>query len=386
MPGGRDPVQIKVLSAISDVSAAAWDGCAGPENPFVSHGFLYALEESGSATNATGWKPQHLVIEDSGCVVACAPLYLKSHSYGEYVFDWGWADAYERAGGSYFPKLLSAVPFTPVTGRRLLVHPEADPSLADALITGMIQLADEYKVSSLHVNFPTRAEFERLGEGGLLRRTGNQFHWENNDYATFDDFLGELTSRKRKTIRRERREVAEQRVCLRALTGDNIKEHHWDAFFRFHVDTTNRKWGQRYLSREFFSVLPTLMADKVVLIIAEDNGETVGGALNLIGTDTLYGRYWGCSANYNFLHFEACYYRAIDFAIKHGLKRVEAGAQGTHKIQRGYLPTTTYSAHLIADPRFRDAVSNFLEQEALEVEAEMNMLAEHSPYRKSGNS
>lgn len=386
MPDGRDPVQIKVLTEIGEVSPAAWDACAGPENPFLSHAFLHALEESGSATASTGWQPQHLVIEEGDRVVACAPLYLKDHSYGEYVFDWGWADAFERAGGRYFPKLLSAVPFTPVTGRRLLVHPEADPDLADALVAGMVQLAENYKVSSLHINFPTEPEWQRLGGHGLLQRIGKQFHWENRGYESFDDFLGALSSRKRKTLRRERRDVADQGIVIRTLTGDDIKEHHWDTFFHFHVDTTNRKWGQRYLSRAFFSLLPELLADRVVLIMAESDGELVGGALNLVGTDTLYGRYWGCSADYNFLHFEACYYRAIDFAIEHGLKRVEAGAQGPHKIQRGYLPCTTYSAHWIADAGFRRAVGQFVEHEAVEIEEEMRYLSERSPYRQENGA
>lgn len=380
-----DPTQIKVLSAISEVAPAAWDACAGADNPFLRHAFLLALEESGSACSKTGWQPQHLVIEEEDRVVACAPLYLKDHSYGEYVFDWGWAEAYERAGGRYYPKLLSAVPFTPVPGRRLLVHPKASPALADTLIAGMLQLAENHGVSSLHINFLTEQEWLQMGDAGLLRRIGKQYHWENHGYASFEDFLGDLSSRKRKSIRRERREVAEQGVVLHTLTGDNIQERHWDAFFRFHVDTTQRKWGQRYLTREFFSLLPELMADRVVLIVAEANGQLVGGALNFVGTDTLYGRYWGCVADFNFLHFEACYYRAIDFAIEHGLKKVEAGAQGPHKIQRGYLPCTTYSAHWIADPGFRNAVHRFLERETEEVRQEMAYLSTQSPFRQGGD-
>ena len=386
MTDDREPIQIKILPAIGAVDAAAWDACAGPENPFLSHAFLLALEESGSACATTGWQPQHLVIEEEGKVVACAPLYLKDHSYGEYVFDWGWAEAYERAGGRYYPKLLSAVPFTPVPGRRLLVHPDASPSLADTLVAGMIQLAKDHKVSSLHINFSTESEWLQMGEAGLLCRIGKQYHWENHGYTCFEDFLGELSSRKRKSIRRERRDVAEQGVVLHTLTGDDIEERHWDAFFRFHVDTTQRKWGQRYLTRQFFSLLPKLMADRVVLIVAEADGQLVGGALNFVGTDTLYGRYWGCTADFSFLHFEACYYRAIDFAIERKLKKVEAGAQGPHKIQRGYLPCTTYSAHWIADSGFRSAIDRFLRRETEEVQEEMAYLAQQSPFRKNGEA
>lgn len=383
MPDGREPVTVKVLGSILDVDADEWDACAGDGDPFVGHAFLSALEGSGSAAISTGWMAQHLTIEDeAGRLLACAPLYLKDHSYGEYVFDWGWADAYQRAGGTYYPKLQSAVPFIPATGRRLLVRPGAPPSLAGALASGMMQLAAQLGVSSVHVTFPTEAEWRDLGETGYLMRLGRQFHWENRGYENFDDFLATLTSRKRKAIRKERRAVAESGVDLMTLNGDTIEEHHWDAFYRFYLNTSDRKWGPNYLNRAFFSHLHETLRDRVVLIMAEADGQLVGGALNLLGADTLYGRNWGCSEDYKFLHFEACYYRAIEFAIEHRLKWVEAGAQGPHKIQRGYLPRATYSAHWIADPGFKKAVANFLDEERREVTHEMRLYAAQSPYRQ----
>ncbi|HAD87812.1 MAG TPA: GNAT family N-acetyltransferase, partial [Rhodospirillaceae bacterium] len=366
MPDGRDAVAIKVLQSLSEVSPEAWNACAGDANPFVRHEFLSALEDSGSATRETGWLGQHLVIEDaSGAVAACAPLYLKNHSYGEYVFDWGWADAYERAGGRYYPKLQCSVPFTPATGPRLLVNkdlPEDERrEMGTALIAGMMQLAQNLNVSSLHVTFPTEEEWKRFGDAGYLKRIGQQFHWENKGFETFDDFLAELSSRKRKNIKKERRAVEEADLDIRALSGHEVTADQWDAFFQFYMDTTDKKWGQAYLRRDFFSLLGERMGDAVVLILVEKDGMPVAGALNLKGRDTLYGRNWGCIADYKFLHFEACYYQAIDYAIAHGLKWVEAGAQGPHKVQRGYLPQQTYSAHWIADKGFRDAVSDFLD-------------------------
>ncbi|MEQ8166693.1 MAG: GNAT family N-acetyltransferase [Alphaproteobacteria bacterium] len=383
MPDGREPTTIKVLSALGDIPAADWDACAGADNPFVAHGFLSALEDSGSASTDSGWMPQHLVaLDDAGKAVAAAPLYLKSHSYGEYVFDWGWADAYERAGGRYYPKLISAVPFTPATGRRFLLHPDAPEDMTDVLIAGIVQLADKLNVSSAHINFPSEAEWRRCGANGLLMRQGRQFHWENRGYDTFDDFLATLSSRKRKAIRKERRGVEEQAVTVSTLTGGDITEAHWDAFYGFYRDTTGRKWGHRYLTRNFFSLLHERLPERIVLVMAEANGRFVGGALNLRGHDTLYGRYWGCIENYRFLHFEACYYRAIDYAIEHKLAWVEAGAQGPHKIQRGYLPRATYSAHWIKDPNFRAAVQRFLEAERAEIDGEIALLMEQSPYRQ----
>lgn len=388
MPDGRDAVAIKVLQSLSEVSPEAWNACAGDANPFVRHEFLSALEDSGSATAETGWLGQHLAIEDaSGSLAACAPLYLKNHSYGEYVFDWGWADAYERAGGRYYPKLQCSVPFTPATGPRLLVNgalPEDERrEMGTALIAGMMQLAQNLKVSSLHVTFPTEAEWERFGDAGYLKRVGQQFHWENKGFETFDDFLAELSSRKRKNIKKERRAVQEADLDIRVLSGSEVTAEQWDAFFGFYMDTTDKKWGQAYLRRDFFSLLGERMGDAVVLILVEKDGMPVAGALNLKGRDTLYGRNWGCVAEYKFLHFEACYYQAIDYAIAHGLKWVEAGAQGPHKVQRGYLPQRTYSAHWIADPGFRDAVADFLEDEARGISREMSAYGRFSPFKKS---
>ena len=388
MPDGREPATVKVLGSLGEVPAAQWDACAGADDPFLSHAFLSALEESGSASARSGWLPRHLVVEDgAGTVIAAAPLYLKSHSYGEYVFDWSWADAYERAGGRYYPKLQSAVPFTPVTGRRLLVRPgtdaETESELKDALIAAMVTLGERLGVSSVHVNFPTEAEWRRLGDHGLLLRTGQQYHWRNRGYESFDDFLASLSSRKRKAIRRERRAVADQGIVLSTLTGDAIAERHWDAFYGFYRDTSERKWGSAYLTRAFFSLIGETMAGNVVLVLAEAGGRFVGGALNLMGGDTLYGRYWGCAEAYRFLHFEACYYRAIDFAIARGLKWVEAGAQGPHQIQRGYMPRRTYSAHWIADAEFRRVIERFLAEERAAVEDEMALLGQHSPFRRT---
>jgi len=383
MPDGGDSIAVRVLRRIDEVPAAEWDACAGAAVPFVRHTFLRALEDSGSVGAEAGWQPQHLVIPDAeGTLLGAVPLYLKSHSYGEYVFDWGWADAYERAGGRYYPKLQSSVPFTPVTGPRLMVRPGADaPTIRAALTAGLIELALRYGVSSLHVTFLTRSEWEHLGTAGFLQRKGLQYHWENRGYASFDDFLAELSSRKRKAIRKERRKVAESGLTLRTLTGDEIAPHHWDAFYRFYIATSDRKWGHPYLNREFFRRLGETMAEQVVLILAEDGGTPVAGALNLRGRDVLYGRNWGALGDYRFLHFEACYYRAIDFAIAEGLAQVEAGAQGEHKIQRGYLPAKTYSAHWIADAGFRDAVAGFLCRERHQVDYEIEALSDYGPFR-----
>jgi predicted N-acyltransferase len=388
MPDGREAYSVRVLSSLGDVDAAAWDACAGDANPFVSHAFLSALEDSGSANAETGWGARHLVVDDGkGGILAAAPLYLKSHSYGEYVFDWGWADAYERAGGRYYPKLQCAVPFTPVTGPRLLVSQAVDPAeaadLKKALVAAMLQLAEQLGVSSLHVTFPERDEWELMASMGLMRRTGQQFHWENRGYASFDDFLAELQSRKRKQLRKERQEVAETGLAFRALRGAEIDDTYARAFYRFYRNTTDRKWGPSYLTPQFLPLLAERLGDKVVLIVAEADGKPVAGALNLIGREVLYGRNWGCHGQYKFLHFETCYYQAIEFAIREGLKRVEAGAQGPHKIQRGYLPVATYSAHWIADPAFERAVERFLAEERNAMEHERAAMAEHSPYRNT---
>ena len=388
MPDGSEQAEatVRLAKSISDVPAEHWDACAGPGNPFLSHAFLLSLEESESVCSRTGWLPQHLLYEnEQGELLGAAPLYLKGHSHGEYVFDWGWADAYERAGGKYYPKLLSAVPFTPVTCRKLLIRPDADPiRTAEILAGGLIGVTDQHAVSSLHVNFPPEEESALLEEMGFLRRRALQYHWVNRGYESFDDFLGDLSSRKRKSIRKERREAAEHGVEIHMLTGDAIEPRHWDAFYRFYMDTSDRKWGSAYLNREFFALLGERLAERVLLVMAEYEGHLVGGALNLIGEDTLYGRNWGCVADFKFLHFEACYYRAIDFAIERGLAKVEAGAQGQHKIQRGYLPTFTYSNHYIPDPGFASAVKDFLERESRHVAEEKDYLSDGSPFRKGG--
>ena len=386
MPDGREAIAIRVVDNLAEVPAGAWDACTDAANPFASHAFLAALEASGTVAPKTGWLPQHLLIEDgAGALRACAPLYLKSHSYGEYVFDWAWADASERAGIPYYPKLQAAVPFTPVAGPRLLVRPGEPEELADALIAGMLRLAERHGTSSLHVTFPTEGEWRRLKAAGLLARIGHQFHWTNRNYGRFEDFLGALASRKRKAIRKERQAVLDAGVALRTLRGADITEGHWDVFYRFYRDTIDRKWGPAYLNRTFFSLLHQALSERVVLIWAEHEGRPVGGALNLIGGDTLYGRYWGCQERFRFLHFEACYYQAIAFAIENGLQRVEAGAQGPHKIQRGYLPVTTYSAHWIADPALRRAVARYLDHEREAEDDERQELAETSPFRKGGD-
>ncbi len=382
MPDGSEAVAVRVLDGIGQVTAEAWDACAGAT--LSSHAFLSALEDSGSATAETGWMPQHLVVEnEDGRILAAAPLYLKSHSYGEYVFDWSWAEAYENAGGRYYPKLLSAVPFTPVTGRRLLVPPGAPPALADSLAAAMVRLTERLGLSSLHVTFPTESEWRHFGAAGFLLRTGQQFHWQNRGYRDFDEFLSALSSRKRKAIRKERRAAAGHGVGFSILTGADIEEKHWDAFHGFYRHTAERKRSHPYLTQEFFFQLGETMAANVVLVMADAAGRFVGGALNLLAADTLYGRYWGSTEAYKFLHFEVCYYQAIDFAIEHRLERVEAGAQGPHKLQRGYLPRRTYSAHWIRDAALREAVGRYLEAERAAIETETRMLTARSPFRST---
>ena len=391
MPDGREAITVRVAGSLAEVDAAGWDACAGTESPFVRHAFLSALEDSGSATAETGWAAQHLVIEDeAGGYLAVAPMYLKNHSYGEYVFDWGWAEAYERAGGRYYPKLICAVPCTPTKGPRLMVRPgtstDQTEHLQATLASAMVQVAERMKVSSVHINFPNEAEWKLMGDVGYLQRQGQQFHWENQGYETFDDFLTQLSSRKRKNIKKERARVKEMPLDIQALRGAEITEAHWHPFYGFYCNTTDRKWGESYLTREFFSLIGERCGDDVVLIYGVAEGTPVCGALNLVGSDTLYGRNWGSAANFKFLHFEVCYYRAIDFAIEHGLSRVEAGAQGPHKIQRGYLPSPTYSAHWIADPGLRDAIARFLDDERQGIEHEMTINTRHSPFRQDNDA
>lgn len=377
-------VTLRVHGAIAEIDPADWDACAGADNPFLTHTFLEALEASGCVRLETGWAPRHLALEDDeGNLIACAPAYLKGHSQGEYVFDHGWAQAYERAGGRYYPKLQICVPFTPVPGPRFLVRPGIAPEAGiGGLIAGATEYARREEVSSVHATFCTEAEWTCAGAAGLLQRTGEQFHFENRGYASFDDFLADLNSRKRKDLRKEREAAIENGIAIDVLSGREIEERHWDAMFRFYMDTGSRKWGRPYLNRRFFSLLGERMADRVVLILARRDGRYIAGALNLKGADTLYGRYWGCTEEHRFLHFELCYYQAIDYAIAHGLARVEAGAQGPHKLARGYLPKTTYSVHWVRDAGFRRAVENFLTQERTQVAREIEYLEEHhSPFR-----
>jgi predicted N-acyltransferase len=388
MMGDREAriLNARVVGAIGDIAADDWDACAGAANPFLCHAFLSALEQSRSVSSRAGWAPRHVVVEDGARVVAVAPMYAKSHSQGEYVFDHGWADAFERAGGDYYPKLQVAVPFTPVPGPRLLAR-DGDAGLRRALLDALIRIARESGVSSLHITFAEAPDRDAMAEAGLLLREGYQFHWDNAGYATFDDFLGALRSAKRKAIKRERRAVAEAGVRLAMLTGADIKPEHWDAFYAFYMDTGGRKWGRPYLTRPFFEAIGATMADRIALVMAFRDEVPVAGALNLIGTDALYGRNWGCLEDHRFLHFEACYYQAIDFAIAHKLRRVEAGAQGKHKLARGYLPRPTWSGHWIAHAGLRRAVEDFVRREAAHVEREINVLIEHhSPYRKGDDA
>ena len=375
---------IHVHDAITRIGREAWDACAAPTgDPFVSYDFLHACEASGSAAPRQGWAPRHLALtSDEGAILGVMPLYLKGNSQGEYVFDHAWAEAYERAGGRYYPKLLGAVPFTPATGPRFLCHPDADENtVRAALIQGALGLSEQTGVSSLHVNFPTEPEWTAMTEAGLLPRIDMQFIWRNEGYQSFDDFLAALSSNRRKTIRRERRE-AQAGLDIRVLTGAAITEAHWDAFFAFYMDTGSRKWGQPYLTRAFFSMVGETMAQRIALVMAFRDGEPIAGALNFVGRDALYGRQWGSLEEVPFLHFELCYYQAIDFAIAHGLSRVEAGAQGEHKIARGYLPSPVYSAHWIADPALRTPVADYLVRERAAVAFQIaDMTQELSPYR-----
>lgn len=375
---------LQVHDGIPAIGRDAWDTCAAPTgDPFVSYDFLDACEASGSAVPSEGWAARHLSLHDEdAAVIGVMPLYLKGHSQGEYVFDHSWADAYQRAGGRYYPKLLGAVPFTPATGPRFLNAPGTDAAtVREALLQGALTLTERLGVSSLHVNFPLEAEWRAMTEAGLLPRRDIQFIWRNDGYQSFDDFLGALSSNRRKTIRRERRE-AQAGLDIRVLTGAEITQAHWDAFFAFYMDTGDRKWGRPYLTRDFFARVGASMADRIALVMAFEDETPVAGALNFIGRDALYGRQWGTLVDRPFLHFELCYYQAIEFAIARGLSRVEAGAQGDHKIARGYLPSPVYSAHFIADPALRDPVARYLEQERPAVEAEMHaMTAELSPYR-----
>ena len=371
---------VRIAPSVGSLQAAEWDALAGPDNPFMSHAFLAALEDSGSVGPGTGWTPAPLVIEDaSGRLLAALPAYAKSHSQGEYVFDHSWADAWERAGGSYYPKLQVAAPFTPATGPRLLL---SNPAYAAPLLRAAETLCLRHGFSSAHATFVEPAQLPLFENAGWLPRSDIQFHWLNRGYASFDDFLGELSSAKRKNLRKERR-AAQQGVEIRALTGAEIRPEHWDAFWLFYQDTGSRKWGSPYLTREAFDLFGERMGERVLLILGFEGGRPIAGALNFIGGEALYGRYWGCRVDKPFLHFELCYYQAIDAAIERGLAWVEAGAQGGHKLARGYEPVRTWSMHYIADPGFRAAVADFLEREREGVALDQLYLGERTPFRKT---
>ena len=390
MPDGTGAeIEVSLLTGFSAVAPQDWDSCACPEaaagrpvDPFTTHRFLLALERSGSVGPGTGWDPRPLVARAEGRVVAVAPLFVKSHSQGEYIFDHCWADALERAGGRYYPKLQIAVPFTPATGRRFLTAPGWETAGRAALVEGAVQVAAQARLSSVHVTFCTEAEATAGEAMGLLHRVTQQYHWENRGYADFGDFLAALSSRKRKTIRKEREVAQGFGGTIRRLTGGDIRPEHWDAFWRFYQDTGSRKWGRPYLTRAFFDELHETMRDDVLLVLAERGGRPVAGALNLIGRDTLFGRYWGAVEDHPCLHFECCYYQAIDFAIERRMARVEAGAQGEHKLARGYLPSKIHSLHWIGEPSFRDAVARYLRAEGDAVGQEIAALADYGPFRK----
>lgn len=398
---------VRVVSSLAEIERSDWDAVANPGwpsdrplepllagmprcdarppyDPFLAHDFLEALERAGCAVPKTGWHGRHLVIDDAaGRPQAILPAYLKTHSHGEYVFDWGWADAYERAGGRYYPKLQVAVPFTPVTGRRLLVRADADHNRMRALLAAAtVTLCERVGASSVHITFLTPDEAAFLAGHGWLARTDSQFHWTNEGYGSYDDFLSSLASRKRKQLKRERREAVADGITIEWRTGSDITEADWDAFFAFYMDTGSRKWGRPYLNRRFFSLLGERMADRVLLVMARRAGKAIAGALNLIGSDAIYGRYWGCTEEHPFLHFEVCYHQAIEWAIAHKWPRVEAGAQGPHKLARGYLPVTTHSAHYIADRRLAGPVARYLEEERAAVAAQAAMMRDMGPFRR----
>ena len=388
------PFTVRLVPSIADLDPAAWDACANPPgiseseaegerfNPFVTHAFLHALEASGSTGGRSGWTPAHVLVEDGGRIVAAAPSYLKSHSMGEYVFDHAWADAYARAGGDYYPKLQVAVPFTPATGRRLLAARDAPEGALEALVAGLREVRRQAEASSIHVTFPTAEDASRLERMGFLVRHGEQFHFLCDGFANFDDFLAALASRKRKSIKRERRDALGDEVTIEWVTGSSIKPAHWDAFFTFYMDTGSRKWGRPYLNRKFFALVGVTLADRILLVMAKRGGRYIAGAINFIGDDALYGRNWGAIEERPFLHFEVCYYQAIDFALSRGLKRVEAGAQGEHKLARGYRPVVTYSAHEFDDARLERAVADYLRHERSAVARTIAHYESHAPFRR----
>ncbi|MFK7869786.1 MAG: GNAT family N-acetyltransferase [Roseobacter sp.] len=386
----QSEVEIRIVPTMQDIDPTQWDACACPEtidggapiDPFTTHRFMSALEQSGSVGAGTGWQPQYLTATIEGELIGVAPMYAKSHSQGEYIFDHNWAHAYERAGGRYYPKLQIAVPHTPATGRRLLVRAGFEDVGAAALIQGAVQLAQNNQISSLHLTFCTEDEARRGQDLGLMLRKTQQFHWQNDGYGDFDDFLATLSSRKRKNIRKERAQAQNFGGTIQSFTGDDLRPEHWDAFWQFYQDTGARKWGTPYLTRKFFNIAQDTLRDDMALVLAERDGRWVAGALNFIGRETLYGRYWGCSEHHPCLHFELCYYQAIDLAISKHLARVEAGAQGEHKLARGYLPTPTWSLHWVGDPGFAEAIDNYLQAERAAIEEEIEVLTDYGPFKR----
>jgi predicted N-acyltransferase len=388
---GSAPVEIEILTSLSQIDAREWDACACPEaadgappfDPFTTHRFLAALEQSGSVGAGSGWQPRYIVARMDGKTIAVTPLYAKGHSQGEYIFDHNWAHAYERAGGRYYPKLQIAVPFTPATGRRFLTRPGFEDIGRAALVQGAVQFADDNELSSLHITFCTEDEAEAGARMGLMPRASQQFHWLNDGYADFDAFLASLSSRKRKNIRKEREKAQGFGGEIVALTGDAIQPDHWDAFWMFYQDTGARKWGTPYLTRRFFDIAQETLRDDMLLVLAMRDGRPVAGALNFIGRETMFGRYWGCIEDHPCLHFELCYYQAIDAAIARGMARVEAGAQGSHKLARGYLPVQTHSLHWIRDAGFAEAVAQFLDAEKEAIDEEIEILTGYGPFKKA---
>ena len=381
-------LKLEIIHSLTDIAPSDWDACANwantdqaPENPFLTHRFLLGLERSGSVGDGTGWMPHYLIARLHTQIVGVAPLYLKLHSQGEYIFDHAWAQAYERAGGQYYPKLQIAPPFTPVTGRRFMAHPDFRDTVPATLAKAAIQIAANNALSSLHATFCSSDEYNSLSDVGFLQRETQQFHWINQGYDSFDQFLSAMSARKRKNIRKERQTAQEFGGTIRQLHGDDIQPHHWDQFWLFYQDTGARKWGQPYLTRAFFDQVQETMRDDVMLALAERDGHAIAGALNFVGRDAIYGRYWGCVEHHSCLHFELCYYQAIDFAITHGLHRVEAGAQGEHKLARGYLPATTHSLHWIHDPKFAQAVADYLQAEKSANAEEMEILTSYGPFK-----
>jgi predicted N-acyltransferase len=377
-------ITARILHNINEMPAEQWDSCHARQiyNPFVTHKFLHALESSGSVSTETGWQPFHIAVEDNDALVGVVPAYLKNHSQGEYVFDYGWADAWHRAGGDYYPKMQISIPFTPATGPRLLTRTD-NPEHEQLLLGACMQIARQIEVSSIHITFMQEQQWRSAATAGFLQRMDQQFHWHNGGYEDFDGFLADLASKKRKNIKRERRDALADGIEIEWVTGEHLTEAHWDAFYHFYMDTSNRKWGSAYLNRQFFSQINDVMAEDILLIMAKRDGRYIAGAINFIGGDTLFGRNWGCIEDHRFLHFEVCYYQAIDFAISRGLKKVEAGAQGAHKVARGYLPEPTYSAHWIADASFREAVERFVNDERRYVSEDIAHLETRTPFKSS---